>query len=199
MEILDVVGKKVYMNTQMCLGQGSATRVIYAVCQHTWSFWANAVGLVSARSGSRYCRGSSHSDRLSGKASSGTWASNGPCMGSHRGTSRIRQRAGKRRARVRMAKQAPSVLVAVLEAEPLSLSFMSSVTECLLMINSVASFVTGKLRKNSQKTVEWPLLTQWSKWQTQKLTIFFMWWWQNKWGESPPPPTQHTRHFWLVP
>lgn len=60
-----------------------------------------------------------------------------------------------------MAKQAPSVLVAVLEAELLSLSFMSSVTECLFMINSVALLlVTGKLSKVSRKTVEWPLLTQ---------------------------------------
>lgn len=84
------------------------------VCQHTCSFWANAVGLVSARSGSRYCRGSSHSDSLSnrGRARAGAGASTGPWLGGYRGTGRSRQRAGRRagrRAGVSMAKQALSV------------------------------------------------------------------------------------------
>lgn len=78
------------------------------VCQHTCSFWANAVGLVSARSGSRYCRGSSHSDSLSGKARAGAGASKGPWIGGYRGTGRSRQRAG-RRAGVSGAKQALSI------------------------------------------------------------------------------------------
>lgn len=80
------------------------------VCQHTCSFWANAVGLVSARSGSRYCRGSSHSDSLSnmGMARAGAGASTGPWLGGYRGTGRSRQRAG-RRAGISMAKQALSV------------------------------------------------------------------------------------------
>lgn len=68
------------------------------VCQHTCSFWANAVGLVSARSGSRYCRGSSHSDSLSnrGMAGAGAGDSTGPWLGGYRGTGRSRQRAGRR-------------------------------------------------------------------------------------------------------
>lgn len=77
------------------------------ICQHTCSFWANAVGLVSARSGSRYCRGSSRSDSLSnrGMASAGAGASTGPWLEGYRGTRRSRQRA-RRRAGVSMAKQA---------------------------------------------------------------------------------------------
>lgn len=80
------------------------------ICQHTCSFWANAVGLVSARSGSRYCRESSHSDSLSnrGMARAGAGVSTGPILGGYRGTRRSRQRAG-RRAGVSMAKQALSV------------------------------------------------------------------------------------------
>lgn len=68
------------------------------VFQHTCSFWANAVGLVSARSGSRYCRGSSHSDSLSnrGMARAGAGASVGPWLGDYKGTRRSRQRAGRR-------------------------------------------------------------------------------------------------------
>lgn len=64
------------------------------VRQHTCSFWANAVGLVSARSGSRYCRRSSHSDSLSnrGMAGTGAGASSGPGLGGYRGTGRSRQR-----------------------------------------------------------------------------------------------------------
>lgn len=80
------------------------------VCQHTCSFWANAVGLVSARSGSRYCRESSHSDSLSnrGMARAGAGTSTGPWLGGYRGTGRSRKRAG-RRAGVSIAKQALSV------------------------------------------------------------------------------------------
>lgn len=64
------------------------------VSQHTCSFWANAVGLVSARSGSRYCRGSSHSDSLSnrGMARAGASASTGPWLGGFKGTRRYRQK-----------------------------------------------------------------------------------------------------------
>lgn len=91
------------------------------VCQHTCSFWANAVGLVSARSGSRYCRGSSPSDSLSGKARAGARASNGPWIGGYKGTGRSRRGAG-RRAGVSRAKQALSICVAALGAELLSSS-----------------------------------------------------------------------------
>lgn len=61
------------------------------VGKHTCSFWANAVGFVSARSGSRYCRGSSHSDSLSnnrGMAWAGAVASTGPWLEGYRGTRR---------------------------------------------------------------------------------------------------------------
>lgn len=80
------------------------------VCQHTCSFWAKAVGLVSARSGSRYCRRSSHSDSLSnrGRARTGAGASTGPSLGGYRGTG-SRQRVG-RRAGVSMAKQSAECL-----------------------------------------------------------------------------------------
>lgn len=67
------------------------------VGQHTCSFWANAVGLVSARSGSRYCRGSSHSDSLSnnrGMAWAGAGATTGPWPEGYRGTRRSGQRDG---------------------------------------------------------------------------------------------------------
>lgn len=82
----------------------------HVVCQHTCSFWANAVGLVSARSGSRYCRGSSHSDSLSnrGLGRAGAGASTGPWLRGYRATGRSGQRAW-RRAGVSMAKQALSV------------------------------------------------------------------------------------------
>lgn len=63
------------------------------VCKHTCSFWAKAVGLVSARSGSRYCRGSSQSDSLSnrGMARTGAGASMAPWPEDYNGT---RRRAG---------------------------------------------------------------------------------------------------------
>lgn len=56
------------------------------VCEHTCSFWANAVGLVSARSGSGYCRGSPHSASLSniGMAKAGAGASMGPWLGGYK-------------------------------------------------------------------------------------------------------------------
>lgn len=103
------------MNTLCHIADKWACSTVYqeessGVCQHTCSFWANAVGLVSARSGSRYCRGSSHSDSLSGKARAGEWASKGHWIEGYRGTGRSRQRAVGRRAGISMAKQALSCL-----------------------------------------------------------------------------------------
>lgn len=103
-------GHKWTTRTKTCKVYQAGSRV---VCQHTCSFWANAVGLVSARSGSRYCRGSSHSDSLSnrGMAMAGAGASTGPWLGGYKGTGRSRQRAGGGvgEAGDSMAKQALSV------------------------------------------------------------------------------------------
>jgi len=112
------------------------------VSQHTCSFWANAVGLVSARSGSRYCRGSSHSDSMSnrGIAWTGAGDSTGPWLGGYKGTGRSRKRVGEDGS-WQHGKQALSVWAAALGADSLNSSWGKSVGDSLFVISDKAWLV----------------------------------------------------------